>query len=623
MLAKFGNVLIDENKITKYKKLSFYVFILGIIFFFGLPFLSNKIFITEKQSKNSEIFYNQFKSDFYSSELKRLKEDFQKVRSIFNSNGENLDSNSNILKKIDVYDHDQYEENLINKKLMVNLLSKKNEKEIQTVEIKSQRGDRLKFIMINVIYTRNLNPGNILFDVFSFINHFSSKYKSNYHWLSKDVQINFIEHELFYKDTKISLDLLTKNKNQKIKEGQVIDFILNIDTSQLNFNNLLLKINGANGEIIDMDFYKILKDNFSSLYKENKIRPFNSFFTNKTKKIMMKIYKQFADVMKLFLSVINKTNKEYSYENDFVYFIDNLFENYFHANEELDTNHLLISKGFNSVLIKSINPLNQADVVSNTRNFELSLKFLEGLERIIKIFSKSEIDLFRGDYNFILFNTSYFINIGIFLLVPVFLVIRIFYEILDNIYKIQDDHKEKQESKDLNKMENTKQSSKIVSVLLVSIFFQVISFLHIEQIKFQLPGLSYDTVFYSVLAFNFGFNFLIFFFARLNQKEQLLCDNLICFLFALNSFNFLFLNYGIGMILTIIFFPSELFFISFKNKLFKISGLILIVSIMVIDRNMIYKIILNYVEHFNNVYPIFTTIIAILFSRIGLILNNK
>jgi hypothetical protein len=99
MLAKLGNVLINENKISKYKKLSLYVFIVGMILFFGMPFLSDKIFITEKQSKNSEIFYNQFKSDFFSSELKNVKEDFQKVKSILKSKGGKLESNLINLKE--------------------------------------------------------------------------------------------------------------------------------------------------------------------------------------------------------------------------------------------------------------------------------------------------------------------------------------------------------------------------------------------------------------------------------------------------------------------------------------------------------------------------------------------
>ena len=73
MLTKVGNVLVNEDRISVNKKYSFYLFFIGVVLFFSLPFLTNKIFITEKQMKNSQVFYNQFTHEFFITEFEKLK----------------------------------------------------------------------------------------------------------------------------------------------------------------------------------------------------------------------------------------------------------------------------------------------------------------------------------------------------------------------------------------------------------------------------------------------------------------------------------------------------------------------------------------------------------------------
>jgi hypothetical protein len=628
MLAKLGNLLVDENKINKYKKISFVLFLVGLFLFISFPLLSNRIFIIEKLIKNSQGLNNQLNFNFYQNSVKSYFDMISK------NNNNDQNSYSNLSPK--TINLDTLFQNIFN--------SPNNSEDIFTTEINSLRGDRTRFIMINLIFDNNNSTSASAsskfnsFPIYSLINHFSVK--ENYHWLAKDIQFNFIPKTLFYNKPEITIEKLTTGTwNKKIKEGQSCECILNFDLNQFDFENInhfLIKINGANSESVDMDYYKMMFDNLIQFFPEDRITTVSPVFSYFLKFYVLK--NVLRNVGYWIQGLFPKENNNLiKYDDDFIYFLENIFNNYLLVGNKINTNHLLISKGFNSMLIKIINSKSKnnkslsADATSteigkyndkeflNSKKYRDAFNFLLAMERIIKGISKNEIDLFRGEYHYLLSNSHSFVGVGFFLFIPVLCVLKVFYEILDRIYTVEN----KLYSTTLNS--DTISASKIISSLLFSYTIQMIILLHIQNIQ-QFIEFSYSSTFYHLVFVIFIISFISFYKMSLNRHEEVLVENILRLVMALNCFNYLFVNNGLGLLVTVIILPVELLLILLNDRNKYSLQIILITVItlcLLLNQNFIEVMVLNFVNHMNNVYPLICIILMFLISRINIVIIKQ
>lgn len=465
MIAKIGKILFARERISKFKKLSNMSFIAGIILLIIYPFLSDNIFIVEKQLKFSEGFnifqdkekffmnskeFNKKYNDWFKNtiENKKLYYDFNN-----NQNRKNLFSDyiSDFLSRIDTT-------NTIVYKNQININSD-NEK-INTIHIRSQRGDFTKSIIVNFIFDSDKNPSYNSFDlVYAFLKNFENKFFFN--WMSKDLFINFISKDLFYNNPKNFVEFL---KQEPILNEIFPEFYINIDLSRLGYSflrsdsyNIFLKINGVNSENIDMDYYKLFFDNFVKIINDNynsrqfSIKTFENNIEflnsdnfskkiNNVKNLIVKHLSTLFDTNGIKNSIVYKDLHKY-----YSYLLNNIFENYLNFKRNIDSNDILISEGKLSILLKiesnTKNKFSYDDGFHSIKTFDKNMinfgfNIFCVVERALKNLNKVEIDIFRGDHNYILTNNNKFQGTGLFILIPVLCVIRIFYEILDKVLMI-------------------------------------------------------------------------------------------------------------------------------------------------------------------------------------------
>jgi len=471
MIAKIGTVLFAKERVSKFKKLSNLTFFAGILLLILFPFLSDNIFIVEKQLKFSEgfnIFQN--KEKFFENSRKFHEETSDWFKQILENSKLYTDYSKRENRKA-LY-HQLLNKmlsnlNIVNKRVLINPIETNSYKEkINSLTIRSQRGDFSKAIILFFIYDNDKSPlENSFHLVFAFLKNFENK--NFYNWMSKDLYINFISKDLF---SNFPSNLVNFIKTDEIINESFPEFFINIDISNLgnsinqeNSFNILLKINGFNSENIDMDYYKIFYDNFNKIINENNlnskasIQTFeskfdflsNQFFKNKINKIkyfIISYMNLLIDTTKIRDSEVFRT-LSYHYS----YIFHNILENYFNFNREINANDILISEGKFSILIKieKNSPIIKREikeffVISQINNNMINFGFniFCVFERVIKNLNKVEIDIFRGDNNYILSKNNKFQGTGFFILIPVLCVLRIFFEILDKIHIINDQENE-------------------------------------------------------------------------------------------------------------------------------------------------------------------------------------
>ena len=93
------------------------------------------------------------------------------------------------------------------------------------------------------------------------------------------------------------------------------------------------------------------------------------------------------------------------------------------------------------------------------------------------------------------------------------------------------------------------------------------------------------------------------------------------YLNILNCWNFVFINIGVGMVLTAILMPMEFIFLhlkQIKKNLFKIAFIVFILYSVLGWKHLIRTITYNYLNYNNNVYTIITMTIILLTFRLSL-----
>ncbi len=590
MLNNFLAVIIDESKLAIFKKISNILFILGILSIIGLPLLGKKLYIVEKQLLNAELInsldYNKFIDYQYKyftmSEEEKLNDSIYKFCDGF------------------IFQPKSTPYNKINSRIF-----------------HSQRGEKIKFIMINLIYDQNLNnfiilkkANSIFYSLFSFLSDYNFT-----QWLSKDIQINYITSEFFYDNPNESYEKLTNGKyNKLISKGMTIDGILNIDLNEFNIENIekiLIKFNGINSELVDMDYVTMFINSLKFNYKKNGIfLTKNYMLSDKIKEILKLIFDNIGILFKNFIKI--KT-----YSKNMIYLIENIFENYFLINDKINTNHFFISNNYNSILFKIKSNNNEINSIINEKKINDYYSITNSLYIYLKIINNVEIDIFRGEYHYLYLGCFRFIGFNFFLILFL-LTMRILYEEIDIVYIIEfifiSEYKEP--SKSIN-------SSKILFILSLNCIIFIYIFLHIENIAYILNIKNYFTIFYLIIFCCFITQFIGFLLINLTRHEERFINNIFRFILILNCYQFISLNEGIGLYLTVTIMPMEFILLMIDNRhnnYIKIILLGIIVYPLISTKILINQMILNYIKFQNSVYPFIIITLFLLTYRIALVL---
>mgnify|MGYP003571342857 CR=1 FL=1 len=637
MFIKVVSSILTSKKIEKFHKISEILFYLGIILIFAFPLLSEQTFIEEKQLKNTPILSRDIDKDIFI-------QSYREYLSVLNGTN-NITNTNKILE------------------FCINVLMGKEKKPynyIYTKEILSPRGDKLKFIQINLIYDPNLKNkesmlrANIVF--YSILKFYSDQ--NNIPWLSKDIQFNYITKELFDEHPFECYELLTNGKyNKRASFGQRISGIVNIDLTEFdidNFEKFSLSFHGINSEQIDMDYYKMIYDNFISTFANAE-----KFVTHENI-----LSKRAEKNIKIFLKIpsfcFKKILQPTLYTKYILYAINNILSNFFMINNNFNTNHLLVTQSKNSILMKiisknvtenntniqNITNFNNESNLNQTKNdkkFKKSIdhtilfryRYIIGVfELIIKGISRDEIDLFRGQYFYILLDPKIFVGYY-YLFILIFLAIRIFFELIFYINTHQNNTFIFFHELNLNDNENRNiRNDKIIHVgritggLLILTTISIMIFLHIE---FIIEILNFDDIvtYYLIIIFMMLIQMLGLILFNFNEEEENFINHLLMFIITLNCWNFIFINIGIGLFMSFIILPMEYLFLHLKHRkfnIFKIVTLFFLISSTLNTRQLITSMVRNYLKYNNNIYIIINVTIFILSLRMNLlilmIINN-
>ena len=326
MLEKICNVVFAEKRLKKIYKISKISFFCGIVLIIALPLLSKNIKIEEKHLKNTSLFSKNIGDSNFNSYLKGYFNEQSPNDKIFDFCQQIFNNYNNY-----PYNH------------------------IFTKDIVCPRCRKLQFIQINLIYDQNLNNLETMKNA-NFVFYAIMRYLSDQNhitWLSKDIQFNYVTKKLFYEKPKECYEILTNGKyNEKIKNGQFIHAVYNFDLSEFNISNLkqfLIKYTGINSELVDVDFYRMVINNFQTNFNNNEylITTNEPILSIENRKKINSVLNIFGDLLKNFIS-------KRDYKAKYMYLMENILNNFFLINNKINANHIFVTNGYSSLLIKKI-----------------------------------------------------------------------------------------------------------------------------------------------------------------------------------------------------------------------------------------------------------------------------
>ena len=620
MLEKLCNIVFAEKKQKKIFKLTKISFYCGLALLIAFPLLSKNIKIEEKHLKNTSLFAKKIGNSNFANY----------ATSYFNKK----DPNDEILNFCEQIFHNS---------------SNKPYNHVFSKDILSPRGRKLHLIQINLIYDQSLKNIEIMIKsnfIFYALMRFLSD-QDNITWLSKDIQFNYITKELFDQNPKECYEILTTGKyNKKLENGRIISAIYNFDLSEFDVEHiykLLIKGVGINSELVDIDFYRMVLSNIQANFNNNEfyVTTNDPVLSEESKKTIYKILDVFGDV-------INNFMPKKDYKNKYMYLIENILNNFFLINNQINTNHLLVTHGFNSLFIKTIG---KTIPQKPEKLFSTYYKFIGSVLLMIKGMSNEEVDLFRGLYFYLL--TSPFQCIGYFYLFLLILMFpRGFFNLIDLIYHNEfkyiwtiDNPFDKKDTKiiekeinedDINNNEaynnnnvNVIYASKIVAALFSAGIAYIFFMINIEPFMKLVNIKSLENAYYFMILIIFTNQLFILTFLNLSKSEEKFIDIIIMYLNILNCWNFVFINVGIGIVMSAIFLSYEFIFLHLKKKKknpIKIALLLLVLFCILGWNDLIRTMMTNYFNYNNNIYIIITIIVILLTFRLSLfitMLTNK
>ena len=601
MLNKVGIIIFKKSSLPKIKLISSILFILSFFFLITFPYWQENIYINEKQMKVSEIHSNDFSESDFSKNYKLLS---------------NLMQNKS---SSDYVNYQEYIQNLFKNK--IKLRSKifkisNDDTQLLTYRVISQRGDRMRSNMINFIYDSNkpLNYKNLIL-LYCFLDYFQTPEKTR--WLAKDLYINILSSDLFYnKPAKLNKFL----KKERFFNQSKKDFILNLDVNiELSpETNFIINYSGANSETVDMDYYKMIYDNLLSHFHSNKISAnYNNRiidFNNYVDKAVS-YFGNITDDFKFIQPYSRVVSSKFDYRKEMIYTINNIYSTFL-IPFKIDSNHLFVSEGINSITLKAFkntNELNEQDKYS----FTINLSLIKILENIMKGLSIVEIDIFRGNYHYIFTSNYSFVGILPFLLIPVLAVLRLLFEGIELFY---------------NKNIFSK-ANKPGYHLCLYVLIHMINITLICNVK-SLIGYNYELTNNELIMLIIGIiliSYLVLITLTAFTKERLRFYNITNLYFqSIMCFNYFFINYGLGLLWVLFIYSNEGLSILLISKYYteeekdKKTIIKLIIKLMLsigilyfifmIDMSTIFQ---NYIYSRNNVFPIVCSGLNILLFKVA------
>ena len=604
MLEKICNLVFAEKKLKKIYKISKISFFCGIILIIAFPLLSKSIKIEEKHLKNTSLFSRNIGMANFNSYIKSYF--YQK-----NSNDKIL----NFCQQI-FYNSTNKPYNYIFSK-----------------DIVCPRCKKLQLIQINLIYDQTLKNLEIMkksnFIFYALIRYLSEE--KHITWLSKDLQFNYVTKELFDNNPKECYELLTKGKyNKKLEDGKIIHAIYNFDLTQIDiehFYQILVKIVGVNSELVDIDFYRMVLANFQANFKDNDL-----LVTTNDAVLSKEMAKNIFNVLDFFGDLTKSFIPKRDYKLRYMYLIENIINNFFMINNKINTNHFLVTNGYNSLLFKTTG---KTKPQSNERQMNICYKFVATILLMIKGMSNEEVDLFRGLYFYLLTSPFQCINY-FYLFVLILMFVREFFNLIDLIYHNEYrfiwtiknpfdiiDKKENEKNNDENKDNKDKYiyAGRIVSTLFFIGIIYILFMLNFDLFIKVIHEQRLDFGYYYMIGIIFVSQFCTLFLLNLTKPEERFLDIIIMYLFVLNCWNFVFVNIGIGIVMSAIFMPMEFIFLHLKQvkkNLFKIGLISLILYCILGWKELIITMTSNYITFNNNIYTFITICVILLTLRMAL-----
>ena len=605
MLEKICYVIFAEKKLKKIYKLSKISFFCGVILVIAFPLLSKNIKIEEKQLKNTSLFSRKIGNTDFNSYVKSY---FQQQ----NSNDKIL----NFCQQI-FYNSTSKPYNYIFSK-----------------DIVCPRCKKLQLIQFNLIYDQTLKniefmkKSNFIF--YALIRYLSDE--NHITWLSKDIQFNYVTKELFDNHPKECYELLTNGKyNKRLEDGQIIHAIYNFDLSQIDiehFYQILIKIVGVNSELVDIDFYRMVLANLQTNFNSNDL-----LLTTNDSVFSKEIAKNIFIVLDFFGEIIKNLIPKKDYKLRYMYLLENIVNNFFMINNKISTNHLLITNGYSSLLFKTTG---KTKPQSNDKQMNTYYKLLGSILLMIKGISNEEIDLFRGLYFYLLTSPFQCVNY-FYLFVLILMCVREFFNLIDLIYhneykfiwtvKNPLDLIDNKSEEEINKLDNNEKKdnyiygSRIVSTLFFVGIFYLLFMINFELFTKYINETRLDYAYYYMIGIIFISQFCTLYILNLSTAEERFIDIIIMYLFVLNSWNFVFVNIGVGMVMAVFFMSMEFIFLHLKQvkkNLFKIGLISFILYAILGWKELILTMVNNYINYNNNIYTFITMDVILLTLRLAL-----
>ena len=601
MLEKACNIIFAEKRLPKIYRLSSISFLCGIILIIIFPLINEKIHIEEKHLRNTSLFsknigYTNFDKYAQSYFYEQTQNDkiYHFCHQIFN-NSTNVP-----------YNH------------------------IFSYDILSPRGKKYHLIQINLIYDKTLKTFEIMkksnFVFYSLIRYLSDE--DHITWLSKDLQFNYVSKELFDDHPKECFERLTAgNYNKKIEDGKIISAIYNFDLSEIDIEHLykfLLKIVGVNSELVDIDFYRMVLANFQANFKDGQLQATTNqeVFSPSAKKFVFKILNIFGGLVGNFVNVKD-------YKDKYYYLLENILNDFFLINNKINTNHLLVTNGYNSILIKTTG---KTKPQTSDKQMISCYNLIGTVLIMIKGMTNEQVDLFRGLYFYLL--TSPYHCIGYFyLFVLIFMFVREFYNLIDLIYHneykyiwtipnpFESEKNTEQDENNADKKNKVIHASKIVSTLFLVGAFYLYLMVNIETFMKFINEKNVFNVYYYFIGNVFVNQLFILSALRLTKAEEKFIDIILMYLLVLNCWNFVFINIGVGIIMTAFVMSMEFAFINMKKSRMIFLKIFIILFILYCTfgwKDLVITMMNNYLNYNNNIYTIITITVILLTLRLAL-----
>ena len=201
-------------------------------------------------------------------------------------------------------------------------------------------------------------------------------------------------------------------------------------------------------------------------------------------------------------------------------------------------------------------------------------------------------------------------------------MMRIFYEF---IFYINTYRSNNFKNKNLRKGERIKVGTIIGGISLLFI----ISLILILNIEYIIKYLHIDFInaYYLCISIILIMQMICLILLNLNDAEKKFINELLILIMTLNCWNFISINIGVGLFMSIIILPLEYLFIHLQNNnIIKISILFYLIFSTLKIKELIFPLVFNYINYKNNTYIIISGSIFFLSLRMELfiitLINN-